>query len=195
MPGIMKLERIERKQPRNRRKKTLILFVQMGLRKLILLVIITVCYRQSYSQAAWDINYVAEDAIDDNYIGKTVKIDFKKKQGVKDNSPHRFFLSREDTAGLRIDNKFVRFKEEREIYDDWGLYKEQYLESLNAIGDKTKLRISDCIVKKINPDSVLFTANIETYIVKRKKKEITGSWVEDIWVERNKLEGVIFKRE
>jgi len=148
---------------------------------------------KSLPQSAWNIGYITGDSIGLKDIGKEIQIDFKNQYDPGEARPYRYSLSRRDTGMLMINNKDILMIEVRKIYDDWGLYEEQYLQSLNFITPGIKLRVNNSILKEVNQDSILINAKIETHKIKKEKSDIVEIKGYDIWIKRNQLSGLIFK--
>jgi len=145
------------------------------------------------SQSTWDIDYIKVDSISKKDIGKEVQIDFKNQKGKGEGKSFRYSLPREDTGILVIDKESLVMREVRKVHPDWGLYKEQYLESLNEVKTDTRLRIINSVLKEVNQDSILITASVEWRKIKKKKSDSVINATYDIWIEKNKLSGLICK--
>jgi hypothetical protein len=163
------------------------------LKKLLLLTAM-IYGEKIFSQSVWDIDYINEDSISKRQIGKEIQIDFKSKQNIGEGKPFRYSLPRKDTGELVINDEKVVMVEVRKIYPDWGLYSEQYLESLNDIKPNIKLRIRNSFLKEVNRDSILITVNVELHKIKKRKSDIIESKTYDIWVERVLLSGLICRK-
>ncbi len=92
----------------------------------------------SFSQGGWDIDFIPIDSLSTDDVGRDVKIDFTKNSTIQDSVTQHlmFFISREDTGSVTLDNQTIKFVEKRSIHLDWGFYDEQYLESLNFSGNQ-----------------------------------------------------------
>jgi len=84
-----------------------------------------------HSQSAWDIGYIFTESISDNDIGREVKLDFYSSDSLINLNVHPInFLKHQDSATLILcDKDTLEFVEKRKIFGDWGLFREQYLES------------------------------------------------------------------
>jgi hypothetical protein len=147
-----------------------------------------------FAQSAWDIGYIAGDSINSVHVGREVRIDFKSQYKAEEGRFYRRFLSRQDTGMLVINNENISMLEVRKIYPDWGLYREQYLESVNFVIPGIKIRVGSSILKQVSSDSILISTNVETYKIKKKNKsELVESKSYDIWIERDKLSGLLYR--
>jgi hypothetical protein len=165
----------------------------MPFHKVIPLVCLTLVSTFLFSQSAWDIGYMRVDAISHNDIGREVKIDFNQNQKPDQLQTFRYFLSRPDTTSLMIGGSAIKLIEQRKIYVDWGLYREQYLRSFDEVMPGTELLITNSVIKEVTQDSILFKSAIELHTAHPRQDEIVEHRFCDIWIERNKLSGLIYK--
>jgi hypothetical protein len=160
----------------------------------ILSILLTTMLIHVKAQSAWDIRYIKMDAVGEKDIGREVKPDFLSGKKSNDEASWRYFISSSDTATLTIDNVEIRFVEKRKIRADWGLYREQFLESVSNTAPDTKLRITGTIIKAVTKDSILLASTVDVIRFKKKKEEKTGSRVHDIFIPKNRLSGLIYQQ-
>ena len=117
----------------------------------------------AYAQGAWDIGYILPSSLDSNFLGKKIRIDFRKNKTdtleVVTKRSIRSLLSTSDSIDLLIGNTFIRFAEDWKLYVDHGVVAEQ---SLTQIGTKLKrqLIIREMKLYSISIDSILIEATI-----------------------------------
>ena len=92
----------------------------------------------SYGQGAWTIEYLPLDSINKSFIGKEIRIDFRKNtadtiKGKISPLSIRKLLSTVDTINLTlINNEPAVFAERWKLYPDQGALKDQYLQRTDA---------------------------------------------------------------
>lgn len=126
--------------------------------KTVLFLIFFNIYTFSYSQGGWDLGYVPLDSINESWINKEVRIDFKSTnddeiKGIVNTFAIRKLLSSKDTITLNIGDSSVKFIEDWKVYVDQGLLKNQYLKSIEA---------KECLIDKI----IIEELNNTTIVVK-----------------------------
>ncbi|MFT6981999.1 MAG: hypothetical protein ACJAUD_000766 [Crocinitomicaceae bacterium] len=150
----------------------------------------------SCAQGGWNIGYMHIDSVGPSYIGKDVKLDFIGKLKISPvNSNHiRTIVSPQDTAKIQINNKDLELVEVRTIYSDWGFYDEQYLECANYSSNQT-LRIYHSVIEDLNEDSIKIRLYVEVYRKNKKGKHIDDpkKWCRSLWIEKNKLNGLMIE--
>jgi hypothetical protein len=165
----------------------------MSFQKLLLLGGLTLLSSSLLAQSAWDIGYLNVAAISTADIGKEVKIDFNKGNQPDRLTTFRYFLSRPDTTSLKIGGSTIKLIEERKINVDWGLYREQYLRSIDEVMPGTELLITSSVIKKVTQDSILVNSAIELRTERKRQEDAIEHRFCDIWIEKNKLSGFIYK--
>src|SRR5262245_34731946 len=89
----------------------------------------------SHAQGAWNINYLPVKSIDSTFIGKEVRLDFRRNSSDTLTGPIKPFearklLSTSDTVKLEIGKDSMRFVETWKIYVDHGVVSEQFLQCI-----------------------------------------------------------------
>ncbi len=86
------------------------------------------------AQGSWNIRYHPIDSVNESFIGKEIRIDFKAQASdqIGDRKINiRRMLGRRDTVSLTIDRVHRRFLENWKIYVDHGSLVEQTLNSVD----------------------------------------------------------------
>ena len=140
----------------------------------------------------WNIGYIQIDSIGAKDIGRLVKVDFKNIHDQVNKAGINSIRSR-DTARLVLWGDTIEFKEVRIISPDWGDYILQGLACRNYKSN-LDLEIDESEIMDIKPDSILF--KLYTRLYHTKKGKIKGDATKDTvlaWIEKRKLDGVMFK--
>jgi hypothetical protein len=149
--------------------------------RFFLILLLTITGLPCMGQGGANIKYVNVMDINNEFLNRDVRIDFKSKD--KD---YRHMTA--DTVTLKIDTDYLTLIEKRKRGVDYWYYNEQYLESIDK-GDGKSVKIFDAKVKEVKPDSIMFTLTIETFDQDKKIR----TEAKDIWIERNRLAGVMVK--
>ena len=163
--------------------------------KLFYLICFLLIYQIAISQGAWNIAYLPIDSVSSNNIGLEIRIDFKSKKPAQYLNNIRSMLSTNDTGALSIDGVSYPFTEDWKIYDDHGVCSEQFLFSLKETSPKLNQYAGKSIIKEVTNDSIRLTVEIELRQIRKKKTLILKKRTEEIWIERNKLSGFLYKKE
>jgi hypothetical protein len=161
------------------------------MRKLIYIsIILTFCSTGVFSQGAWNINYIPMDSLNNSFLGKEIRIDFKSSGkdvvlGKKDDFNVRRLLSKQDTVILDINGQEIKFIEQWRIYVDHGVLREQFLESLDG-SSRNKIQIIEIFLESINDSSL--TLEVKIYNLKNEFKAN-----QKITVNRTDIKGVLFR--
>jgi len=150
-----------------------------------------------FSQGGWNIGYVPIDSINQDLIGRDIKLDFRKESNTTKTTlkPLMNFIALEDAVTILLDGKKIELKEKRNIHLDWGFYDEQFLECLDFSKNKS-MRIYHSLIEEQNEDSLLVRLYIEIYYkYKKRKGRITpdNRYCISQWIPREKLMGVMIK--
>lgn len=154
-------------------------------KKFVLSFVIFVYCISTYSQGAWDINYVPINSLNTTFIGKEIRIDFKASNidsvsGVVKLLAIRKLLSTKDTVSLSIDSKLIKFVERWKIYVDHGVLADQYLESV-----EDSMYIRRMFLESINEDSLVLQAMVCLPDSKSEMKE-------KILISKSVIKGLLF---
>jgi hypothetical protein len=150
------------------------------------------------SQGVWDMNYVPVNLLNESYLGKEVRLDFKstKKDRVRNNKviSIRKLLSTRDTFTLNFESQVLQFKENWIFYPYHGILSEQNLEF-----DKTnsqKFQIREIYINSISNSTI----TIQTCLYYLEKTEylkyVCKSQIDlKISIDKNLIKGVLFRSE
>lgn len=166
----------------------------MNSRIIFTLIVISFLCNNLRAQSAWDIKYVFEDSISNALVGKEVKLDFIGRSGKLTEFEHpRGFLAREDQSQVVLCGMdTVNFQEKRSIHVDWGLLREQFLESYDYLNDESVvMRVNTSIIREVKDDSIYFELHTSIIKVRKRKEENIGNKVFMVWINRNQLDGVM----
>lgn len=158
--------------------------------KIILTFIITIGAFSSAAQGSWNIQHILTDSINENHLGKQIKIDFKGQRSSQRRVKKsiRAFVQAQDTCIIEIEGVLVELAERRKIYADHGDYKDQYLECLHLINEKI-LRIYNSEILEIKEKSILFKLNGELLDAETRKKLSEKEII--VWIDKNKIDGIL----
>lgn len=164
------------------------------MKNIILAGILSLFQLSAFSQGGWTIGYIEVDTLNEKHVGMIVKPDFAhdwKEEGWHPEGITRGYVVRRDTAQINLKNKNLTVYERRKIYPDSGLFRSQFLESEDG-----KYRFHEGVISKIEENQIQFTLLVEELTLNRKKKKIKWSShrLETIWIEKEKLDGVMFER-
>lgn len=141
------------------------------------------------AQGGWNIGYLEVDSINENHLGKIVRIDLKSTNAwtSSDGQRHiRSYVGTKDTGTITIDTTLLIIAERRKIYVDHGSYYDQYLECINC--KQESVFIYDAIILDLDNQTILFRLDIET---KRTDQTIIKE-TRTVRIDRNKLDGVMY---
>lgn len=102
------------------------------------------------------MKYLTLDSLNESFIGKELRIDFKSKGTRKTKHPERNIrkiFSKCDTVTLDLSDRSLRFAENWKIHVDHGALFDQTLQSVDEI-DNEKLVIREMFVRAINTSSI-----------------------------------------
>src|SRR5687767_6711279 len=123
--------------------------------KTIFFICVLAClsYANSFAQGVWNINYVPTSSVDSTFIGKEIRLDFKRNNtdtiaGTVKSLPIRKLLSTTDTIKLEIGKDSMSFVEVWKIYPDHGVVSEQFLQCLEA--GQSEVWIKEFYIKSIS---------------------------------------------
>lgn len=136
--------------------------------RILLVVLLMLVNMFVVAQGAWDLKYLPTDSVNNSFVGKEVRIDFKSKPserlGRKTNL--RKLLSHSDTVDFMIDGKSRPFLERWKVYVDHGVLADQTLEGLDEGG----LVIREVFIRAINRDFI--TVQINCYRLNGSAKSV-----------------------
>lgn len=96
------------------------------MKTIAVLIFLFLSWSSCFSQGGWDIGYIAIDSVDQDEIGKDIKLDFRNEYDTN-TTVHRFlmrFIAQEDSVTIMLDGKKIELIESRNIHVDWGFYDE-----------------------------------------------------------------------
>lgn len=152
-----------------------------------------------FSQGAWNLKYVPVDSVNNSFINKKIRLDFKKTKDDTINGKVSVFdirrlLSRQDTVSLNIKGQLYNFIENWKIYDDHGVLSEQTLVSINQKKENDKtLVIKEIFIVSI--DDTILTLKINIYPdsnCKKTKEDKRGEELE-IVISKSILKGILLR--
>jgi hypothetical protein len=116
----------------------------------------------AFAQGSVNIEYVAIDSVNQSFIGKEIRIDFKSSmendsQFVNGHVPILALLRSRDTFSLKIKNESVKFTERWITYPDEALLRAQGFRSLYL---NTPIQIYEMILEHIDTNSIHVSATI-----------------------------------
>jgi hypothetical protein len=152
-------------------------------------ILVCIVHLQSYSQGAWNIKYVPTSAVDSTFIGKEIRLDFKRNNtdtitGPVKSLPVRKLLSTTDTVKLEIGKDSMSFVEVWKIYPDHGVVSEQYLQCLEA--GQSEVWIKEFYIKSIS--RLYFTLEAVIYRASSQEKR-------QVWIPKARVKGVLIATE
>jgi len=161
------------------------------MKNIILAGILSLFQLSAFAQGAWSIGYIEIDSLNENHISLIVKPDFAHdwKEGWRPKGA-RGYAMRQDTAQINFEDENLTVIERRKIYPDHGSFDDQFLESADG-----KYRFYEGVISKIEENRIQFILLVEEELtINKKKKKIKWSshHLETIWIEKEKLDGVMF---
>ena len=122
--------------------------------------------RNSFSQGSWDIDYFVIDSLNNSFIGKVIRLDFKSNDAdtldsVVDAFLVRKLLSNKDTITLKIEGKYYSVKENWKVYVDHGSLQDQTLESVDK-SVKHRIVIKDMVLVSVDDSAIVINAIIHS---------------------------------
>lgn len=139
------------------------------------------------AQGSWDLKYFPLDSLNDSFIGKELRIDFKSgitaESEFFDSNVRTIFLRR-DTVALRLFDQVIRFVENWKIYADHGALSDQTLRSVGG-SEHEQIIIKEIFARAI--DGYLLT--VDVYIYRPGSNERVGA--REIKIDRSLIAGVI----
>ena len=150
-----------------------------------LTIFIYVVQAASFAQGAWNINYIPTRSIDSTFIGKEVRLDFKRNSSDTLSGPVkslgiRNLLSTKDTVKLEIGKDSMRFVEVWKIHVDHGVVSEQFLQCLEE--GQSEVWIRELYLKSVT--RLFFTFDAVIFRERSQEKR-------QIWIPKAKVKGVL----
>lgn len=150
-----------------------------------------------FSQGGWNIGYIDIDSIDNEDIGRIVKVDFVHDwQGEIKPLEKRaiYFLNikkHRDTCQVNFGDKEIKFVENRVIYCDWVMFQDQFIESTNDNQNKVT-RLYESVISEIRDNKIKFTFLVKEFSTnKRNRLSERSCYLKSIWIEKKLLDGVM----
>ena len=134
----------------------MILFSLLKAKHIVLVLLTILLSQKSNSQGGWDINYLPINVVDESYIGREIRVDFRQSLGdiLNDNTVSKLkireLLYRQDSITLKIRDVEMVFTEKWLLYPDQGLMRDQYLVSETL----PTRRITKVILKKVSHEEL-----------------------------------------
>ena len=152
---------------------------------LSIVIVLCIAHLQSYSQGAWNIKYVPTGSVDSTFIGKEIRLDFKKNSTDTVTGPVqalsiRKLLSATDTVKLEIGKDSLSFVEVWKIYPDHGVVSEQFLQCLET--GQSEVWVKEFYIKSIS--RLYFTLEAVIYRASSQEKR-------QVWIPKAKVKGVL----
>jgi hypothetical protein len=147
-------------------------------------------YSNAVGQGAWNLKYLSLDSLNESFIGKELRIDFKSKVKHKSKQTDRNIrkiFSKRDTVTLNLSNQAIRFVENWKIYADHGVVSDQTLQSVGG-SDSEQLVIKEMFVRAVLKSSI----TVEVYTYRPGSKELLS--VQEINVDKSLIAGVIVEQ-
>ena len=112
-----------------------------------------------FAQGVWDIRYTPIDSVNNNWIGREIRIDFKSFEydtisGDVSLFKIRKLLSKKDIITLKIDDRKVKLIEDWKFYVDHGTINEQTLKELTE-----KQSINEIFIVSVNDSALVVKMN------------------------------------
>src|SRR5687768_1541104 len=97
--------------------------IQIYIALICIIVSFVINIKSAFSQGSWDIDYLPIDSINNSFIGKEIRLDFKSNRvDTLDKAIDVFLIRRlllnKDTISLTIDGKRYKVKENWIFYVD-----------------------------------------------------------------------------
>jgi hypothetical protein len=138
-------------------------------------------------QGSWNMQYIPIDSLDESFVGKELRIDFKPKEMGEANYPNRnirMILSRRDTVTLNLANQAVRFAENWKIHVDHGVLSDQTLQTING-RNREQLIIREMFVLAVSHSII----TVQVYIYPLGSNE--RARIQEINIDKSLIAGVI----
>lgn len=159
------------------------------MRTIILITIFLLFNTNLFSQGGVDVKYIPIDSVDTSYIGLNAKIDFKGKRDKKyliQKVRHR------DTVNILLNNQLIDLIEVKGTGVDYWYFDKEYLKSYNYQSGQF-LKIKDIEIQKVEADSIRFQMRLELFRDEQTIKLETSD-LQDVWIKRNMLDGILIKK-
>lgn len=123
------------------------------MKKFIMIFFFSLALSSSWAQGQWDVYYLPIDLLDERWIGKEIRVDFRSSSDTI-NLPDRkamFFysISRKDLVSIEINHRKIIFKEDWVNYGDHCVLYDQTLKDTNG-----KYLIRETFIKDITANNV-----------------------------------------
>src|SRR5690606_38032213 len=146
-----------------------------------------------FAQGEWDMKYAPIDSVNNTWIGKEIRIDFKTSQddviiGNVSLFEIRKLLSKKDTVTLKVDEREIDFIEDWKFYVDHGVLSDQTLKATSE-----EQSINELFIESVNDSTIIVKMNF----YKPEKCKSSGMVLSDsktITVDKKIIKGVLFRR-
>ena len=140
---------------------------------IIFIIVMLSCCTKVFSQGGWFIKYLPTDSLNHTYLGKEIRIDFKssKDDTLRGEINERKLLSKSDTINLEIDGQILKFSEHWRLYIDYGILKDQFLESIENC-ERKKIVLKEMFLISINDSSLIVEVVVGDPLNQNKKQKI-----------------------
>lgn len=141
------------------------------------------------AQGAWNMKYLPLDSVNQSYLWKDVRLDFKRHPREKFHwtGNIREALSKHDTIVLKVGGRPMRFFENWKIYVDHGVLSEQTLQRVTK-NKSEDLIIKEMVIRAVDKASI----TVELYIY--GPGDGTKSKTQLITLKKSLINGVIIVR-
>jgi hypothetical protein len=165
------------------------LCVEKIMRMAILFTALLLLNTDLFSKGGVNVEYIPIDSVDTRYVGQQVKIDFnsgtKKKHLIqKARTP--------DTVKIVLNDREIDLIEVKGTGVDYWYFSKEYLKSYN-FERRRVLKIEHIVVEEVAADSILFRMTLGLFRNERAREPVSSE-VKDIWLTRNKMEGLLIKK-
>jgi hypothetical protein len=138
------------------------------------------------AQGAWSLRYLPIDSVNESFVRKEVRIDFKgRREKFTWTGNVRAALSKHDTIHLKVQGKSMRFFEDWNVYVDHGVLSEQTLRRVTK--DSTEaLTVKEVFIHAVEKATI----TVELYLY--RPGAVTKSGTQLITLKRSLVNGVVF---
>lgn len=146
-----------------------------------------------FTQGVWDIGYVPVDSVNNIWVGKEIRIDFKSSQydtiiGNVSLLKTRKLISKRDTITLEIEEKKISLIEDWKFYVDHGTINDQTLRELTG-----KQLINEIYIVSVNDSALVVRMNFYKF-ENCKSSQIILSDNKIVAIPKKVIKGVLYRR-
>ena len=161
--------------------------------KILLIAFFVGSVTTSFAQGGWDLAYIPINSIDNNWVGKEVRLDFKSSSsdtisGTVSTLKIRGLLSKKDTVKLKIVGEEKEYLEEWKFYVDHGILSEQNLKGID-----NAYYIKELFIESVNDSTITVKASFyNKEECKSQKKVLSDNKI--IEIDKKIIKGVLYRR-